>query len=146
MTENAEIKMEELHKELDLIQGCITRMAQNSFMIKGWFIAIIAGIFALLFVENNQIALIISLVITGLFWYLDAFFLKTERIYRSIYSWVLKERKKGNRTNQYELNPMKFPVSGCSTMQVAWSKTLWPFYGIPFAGILLYLIHMDVLK
>lgn len=94
MTENSEIKMEELHKELDLIQGCITRMAQNSFMIKGWFIAIIAGIFALLFVENNQIALIISLVITGLFWYLDAFFLKTERIYRSIYSWVLKERKK----------------------------------------------------
>ena len=26
---------EKLHKELDLIQNCITRMANNSFMIKG---------------------------------------------------------------------------------------------------------------
>ncbi len=27
------VSMEELHKEIDLVQGCITRMAQNSFMI-----------------------------------------------------------------------------------------------------------------
>ena len=25
----------EIHKEIDLIQACITRMAQNSFVIKG---------------------------------------------------------------------------------------------------------------
>ena len=34
------IKIEEIHKEIDLIQACITRMAQNSFKIKGWFVSI----------------------------------------------------------------------------------------------------------
>lgn len=31
---NEEISIEEIHKEIDLIQSCITRMAQNSFMVK----------------------------------------------------------------------------------------------------------------
>ena len=37
-----------LEKEIDLIQACINRMAQNSFMIKGWMISLIAVIIALL--------------------------------------------------------------------------------------------------
>ena len=42
------VKMEELHKEIDLIQGCINRMAQNSFLIKGWTVTLFAVILALL--------------------------------------------------------------------------------------------------
>lgn len=33
MGEKKKIQMEEIHKEIDLIQSCITRMAQNSFMV-----------------------------------------------------------------------------------------------------------------
>lgn len=40
--------MEEIHKEIDLIQSCITRMAQNSFMVKGWFVSLYAVVLALL--------------------------------------------------------------------------------------------------
>lgn len=29
------MEIEELHKEIDLVQGCINRMAQNSFTSKG---------------------------------------------------------------------------------------------------------------
>lgn len=36
-----------LHKEIDLIQACITRMASNSFLLKGWAVSIIAVILAL---------------------------------------------------------------------------------------------------
>lgn len=36
------IKTEELHKEIDLIQGCITRMADSSFQLKEWYITLIA--------------------------------------------------------------------------------------------------------
>lgn len=35
-------------KEIDLLQGCITRMAQNSFIIKGWTLTIIVAVVALL--------------------------------------------------------------------------------------------------
>ena len=34
---------EELFKEIDLIQGCINRMANNSFLIKGWALSVFAG-------------------------------------------------------------------------------------------------------
>jgi hypothetical protein len=37
-----------LYKEIDLIQACISRMAQNSFMVKGWLITLIAVVLALL--------------------------------------------------------------------------------------------------
>ena len=38
---------ETLHKEIDLIQACVTRMANNSFLLKGWAISIVAVILAL---------------------------------------------------------------------------------------------------
>ncbi|WP_058230001.1 hypothetical protein [Clostridium butyricum] len=37
-----------IHKELDLIESCISRMAKNSFYLKGWYISLIAVILALL--------------------------------------------------------------------------------------------------
>lgn len=36
-----------LHKEIDLIQECIKRMASNSFMLKGWTITIFAIVLAI---------------------------------------------------------------------------------------------------
>lgn len=42
--DNDKISIEEMHKEIDLVQACITRIAQNSFMIKGWFVSIYAVI------------------------------------------------------------------------------------------------------
>ena len=46
--DNDKISIEEIHKEIDLIQACITRMAQNSFMVKGWFVSLYAVVLALL--------------------------------------------------------------------------------------------------
>lgn len=67
-----------LHKEIDLIQACITRMAHNSFLLKGWAISIIAVVLALADKAANP-ALLSSVLLIPLlsFWYLDAFFLRT---------------------------------------------------------------------
>lgn len=48
MHEEMKMEIEELHKEIDLVQGCINRMAQNSFHIKGWTVTIFAVVLALL--------------------------------------------------------------------------------------------------
>lgn len=135
------VKMEELHKEIDLIQSCINRMAQNSFLIKGWTVTLFAVILALLpekVNRTNQIFLgIIMLAISIMFWYLDSFFLATEKNYRAMYSWVIQERPKGNRTLLYELNFKKFEteanLAASSICQTAFSNTLKWFYGIPTA-------------
>lgn len=48
------IQVEELHKEIDLIQECINRMANNSFLLKGWLVSIIAVVVTLSLDEMNK--------------------------------------------------------------------------------------------
>lgn len=82
-----------LEKEIDLIQNCITRMGQNSFSIKGWLIGLIIAIIALL--PENVDTKIVCLIIFGMtiiFWALDSFYLKTEKLYRWKYDWVIANR------------------------------------------------------
>ena len=134
------VETAEIHKELDLIQACITRMASNSFQIKGWAytsIGIVVGLLANAKLQPYVISLVgIPLIIS--FWWIDAFFLSTERKYRQKYAWVLEERPKGNRDFLYDLIPYKNKmvakpedVLKASIPNSMFSKTLLPFYGIP---------------
>ena len=142
--DNDKISIEEIHKEIDLIQACITRMAQNSFMIKGWFVSIYAVVLALLPEKINLFLLCTVLIMVNLmFWYLDAFFLRTEKIYRKIYDWVLEMRPKNNRELLYQLNPHEFEgriEEVESIWKIMWSKTLKWFYLIPLVIVIIVFI------
>lgn len=100
------LSTEVIHKEIDLLQSCINRMASNSFIVKGWMVTLIVAIIALLADKANLVAISgISLVVIFCFWYLDAFFLKTEKLYRMKYEWVIKTRAEGKVDFLYDLNP-----------------------------------------
>lgn len=133
---------EELFKEIDLIQGCIKRMASNSFLVKGWTLSVFAGVTAITKGENlNNIVLLIctTLVPFVCFWILDAYFLQTERKYRKMYSDRLEKRKKEDYSNLYDLNPDNYEVDCiCGVM---WSITLRVFYGIPFLMCIIALFY-----
>lgn len=134
-----------LHKEIDLIQACINRMANNSFFLKGWTISIIAVVFALSEKTEHPIFLSVIMLIPLLsFWYLDAFFLRTEKMYRKMYEWVLEKRKIGDTTFLYDLNPHRFKNDVPSSWQVMRSVTLKFFYGIP-ALLIIVIIGYQVL-
>ena len=45
--------MENKYKHMDYIQSAISRMASNSFYLKGWNVTIIAAIVALSFKESD---------------------------------------------------------------------------------------------
>lgn len=122
-----------LHKEIDLIQGIINRMAHNSFLLKGWTITIIVAVLALskdTLVTNDltyfSIILLIPLVV---FWYLDAFFLHKERCYIKLYDWVIENRSKTTEF-QYNLNYRRFEKDVDSIFKIMRSDTLLTFYGI----------------
>ena len=124
---------ETLHKEIDLIQGVINRMANNSFLLKGWTITIIVAVLALTkdtLVTNDvtyfSLILLIPLVV---FWYLDAFFLHKERCYIKLYDWVIENRLKTEEF-QYNLNYRRFEKKVDSILKIMWSDTLLTFYGI----------------
>ncbi len=131
-----------LHKEIDLIQNCISRMARNSFMLKGWAISLLAVVIALTADRLNPLFLFCSVFIPLLcFWYLDAFFLRTEKMYRKMYEWVLKERKEGRTDFQYDLEPSRFKNQVDTHCRVMFSTTLKVFYGIPLLVVLLVILY-----
>ena len=139
-------KEEILHKEIDLIQGVINRMAHNSFMLKGWLVTIIVAVLALtkdtlLTNKVDYLSLILMLPLI-VFWYLDAFFLHKERCYRKLYDWVIENRKNTDE-HLYSLNYMRFEKDVDNIFCIMFSKTLFPFYGITamiLIGIFIYTI------
>ena len=118
---NSERK-EILYKEIDLIQSCITKMSQNSFMIKGWLITLIAVVLALL-PEKFDVKILCSVgcIAVICFWILDAFFLKTEKLYRMKYEWVIKNRMHSDEF-LFDLNPynsnMWLKIKDCKGNQI----------------------------
>lgn len=75
------------------------------------------------------------------FWYLDAFFLHTERMYRKMYEWVLDARRKEDYSYLYDLNPHRFKEEVDPVGKIMWSVTLRVFYGIPFIIIVAVIIY-----
>lgn len=134
-----------LHKEIDLIQSCISRMAQNSFLIKGWAITLVTVVLALMEKTIDPIYLCLVLFIPLVaFWYLDAFFLQTEKMYRKMYEWVIVARPKNDLSQLYDLNPHRYKDKVDSRKKVMWSITLRIFYGIPLLMVLAILAYQIV--
>ena len=67
--------MEKKMQHLQMIQDVITRMASNSFMLKGWAVTLIAGIFALASKDTNKLYFIIVYIPVIAFWALDSYYL-----------------------------------------------------------------------
>ncbi|MCM1261723.1 MAG: hypothetical protein NC313_03300 [Butyrivibrio sp.] len=85
-------------RHLEMILEVISRMASNSFALKGWTVTLVAGIFTLSgdAIGTNFWFLYIPIII---FWGLDAFYLSKERSYRSLYEHVARSSQ-----NQIDFN------------------------------------------
>lgn len=80
--------MDKKIKHLELIQGVINRLATNSFQMKGWSVVLVAAILVLLAREHRLDAAFIALLPIFVFWGLDGYFLRQERLYRALYDHV----------------------------------------------------------
>jgi hypothetical protein len=142
MQNNKEI----LHKEIDLIQSIISRLANNSFLIKGWVITIIVGVLALsngtIIVSDVKFLPVVLLIPLISFWYLDAFFLHKERMYRKLYNWVINNRMYSDE-HLYSLNYKRLQESGDGIFNAFFSLTLLCFYGLLFI-LLFWLIWINL--
>jgi hypothetical protein len=73
---------------LEMVQGIINRMASNSFMLKGWAVTLVAGIFALASKDTDKLYFLIAYIPIVVFWGLDSYYLLQERLYRALYNKV----------------------------------------------------------
>ena len=119
--------MENKRKHLELVQGIINRMSSNSFMLKGWAVSLVAGIFALAEKDTDRLYFLVAYIPIIIFWGLDAYYLLQERLYCSLYDKIRKtEEDKINfslKATAKEFNSEKNRYDSC-----LFSKTeLW-FY------------------
>ena len=77
-------------EHLKMLQGVISRMAQNSFLLKGWSVTLAAGLLAAA-ISDKQIYAALALFPTLVFWGLDAYYLQQERLFRALYDAVAAE-------------------------------------------------------
>lgn len=123
--EDKESLKEYMFKEIDLIQDIIKRMAFNSFMIKGWAITLVI---ITLLLKGTEYQVLLAFIPLLVFWFLDAYFLWQERLYRKLYGWVVNNRLE---TSEYlfDMNAYRFKDKVQSKIRIMFSITLGWFYG-----------------
>lgn len=129
-------RKQDLLKEIELIQSVITRMANTSFLIKGWTITMVTLVFT---AKADIYATYFVFIPMFAFWFLDAYFLKHERLYRALYNWVIEHRMT-NDVHLFSLNPGHFNLKGQAIIKVMFSPTLGVFYGMIFILIVAYIL------
>lgn len=121
-------------KEIEIIQDIIKRMAFNSFMIKGWTVTLVA---ITLLLKGSKHQVLIAFIPLMVFWFLDAYFLWQERLYRKLYEWVVQNRMKTDKF-LFDMNAYRFKDKVQSKLRIMFSITLGWFYGSIFVLILIY--------
>ena len=84
MADNLESRI----RHLEMIQAVVTRMATNSFMLKGWAVTLVAGVFVLAAKDSHPLYFLIAYIPVILFWFLDSYYLQLERKFRVLYKQV----------------------------------------------------------
>jgi hypothetical protein len=128
--------MEAKLKHLEFIQAAINRMASSSFLLKGWTVTLVGGLLALTFKEIDRRYLLIALLVIGLFWLLDSYYLARERGFIGLYEDVRKK----NGDIDFSMDATKF-APRASWMRSALSRTLLLFYGGLTVILLLIFYH-----
>lgn len=122
-----EIARQENVKHLELIQAIVTRLAQNSFLIKAWTLTIAAAAYGFSVNRFNWRIAAIGAAAILLFWVLDSYFLRQERLFRYLYNHA---RRGPTAIKRFSMNIA--PYSDFATVKpwrVFRSITLSLFYG-----------------
>jgi hypothetical protein len=129
--------MDKQLKHLEMIQAVISRMALNSFFIKGWSVTLVSALMALAVNNVNTWIFVLVLLPVILFWVLDAFFLHQERLFRALYDDI---RDKTETEIDFSMDTNRFRSQVASWLVVGFSKTLLIFHGMLLTVVILAII------
>ncbi len=125
-------------KHLEFTQNIISRMAQNSFLVKGWVITLVSALFALSAKEADASYVLVAYFPALFFWLLDGYFLYQERMFRNIYDDI---RTQKSTDFSFVRND---PNTGTSDWAKAiFSKTLLLFHGVILLTLLFIMFYIE---
>ena len=107
-------------KDLEFVQSIITRMASNSFLLKGWSITVTTAFLALSAKDPNPFFAIIPLFPAIAFWGLDAYYLRQERLYRKLYN----DLRLGEEEENKPVQRITLSTTQYVEMVPSWIRTL----------------------
>ena len=118
--------MEKKLKHLEFLQGIINRMANCSFLLKGWSVILVAAFLALSAATQEKVALIsVSFVPVIVFWILDGYYLWQERLFREVYNAV---SEKTEAEVDFKMDTTDFVGGDNTWFSTIFSKTILLFY------------------
>jgi len=109
---------------LEFVQKVINRLANNSFLIKGWSVTLVAALTTLSSGSKDQY-LIIAYLPVIIFCFLDTYYLWQERLFREYYE---KIRIKKERDIDFSMIITKEILDRNDYFETFFSKAIMPFY------------------
>lgn len=117
--------MDEKLSHLKMIQGIVNRLSNNSFLLKGWSVVLISGLFALAANDTNILFIYLAYFPVIAFWLLDGYFLHQEKLFRELYDHV---RCMDIKDIDFSMDVTNLQDNVDSYWQVVFSKTLLVFH------------------
>lgn len=122
------------HKHMEFVQAIVARLANNSFLMKGWALTVSAAILGYAISHFNWGVALLGLLPVLAFWFLDSYYLRQERMFRCLHRDVA-----AGVVRDFDLSPKSYEDE-VSWLRTARSVSLWPFYGSLLMAALLVLV------
>lgn len=87
-----ELDRSDQHKHMDYVQAVITRLANNSFLMKGWALTLSSALLGFAITEKHAGLALVAIVPATAFWVLDTYYLRQERAFRNMYADIAAKR------------------------------------------------------
>jgi hypothetical protein len=134
-------------KHMEMIQAVISRLGNDSFLIKGWAVTVAAAFLGFAVTQDKWQLALASIGPTLLFWFLDSTYLRNERLFRDLFNRVRKDDKvelffmsatgKPYMKRVTEEAKKKGSENAASLWQTFWRQALSLFYGTVILAALL---------
>jgi len=126
-----------MQAHLEMIQGVINRLSQNSFLLKGWTVVLVSALLALAARDSSPAFVYLAYLPCVAFWCLDAYYLWQERRFRVLYDFV---RLLPEEDVDFSMDAEQADVSTTTWSSAFTSKTELAFYGPVLASVVVVMI------
>ena len=135
--------MENRIKHLEMIENIIERMGSNSFQLKGWAVALVSIVGALAAKETDRKFFLLAFIPLVAFWFIDSYYLQSERKYKHLYKIVLK---KDESKIDFSMDTDSIVVKGTRMQyrKCLLSRTEMGFYGSVIIAVIILAILLKV--
>jgi hypothetical protein len=123
---------------ITLLQGIITRLANNSASCKTWCLTLVAALLSLSGAAHLPQMITATLVPILIFGFLDVMYLATELAYRNLYSHIVETMRGDAYDKRLVFEAKARPDAGCAI----WALGSWSI--IPYYALLVFYVIAEL--